>query len=64
MVICYFAGLRPGNAELFGLTWDDVDGGDLKATSQLLGHATPAQTVSTCQHVNTAMHKANISRPP
>jgi integrase len=25
LVVSYFTGLRPGNAELFGLKWDDVD---------------------------------------
>ena len=39
-------------------------GGDLKSTSEMLGHASPSQTVQTYQHVNQVMHRANIDRLP
>ncbi|WP_419659683.1 tyrosine-type recombinase/integrase [Desulfosarcina variabilis] len=154
LTISYFTGLRPGNAELFRLTWGDVDmvsgyinivsakkggirersiplhpsfkktlekwhksdngrghlvhygkkrkpistikttwastkkkagitrrlrpydfrhafatailssGGDLKATSEMLGHTRPDTTLKVYQHTNSAMHKANIDRLP
>lgn len=39
-------------------------GGDLKATSELLGHASPVQTIKTYQHVSKTLHEQNIAKLP
>jgi integrase len=39
-------------------------GGDLKATSELLGHVNPTITVRTYQHVHKSLHQENIARLP
>ncbi len=39
-------------------------GGDLKSTSEMLGHSRPDTTVRVYQHTNPAMHRAAVSHLP
>jgi len=39
-------------------------GGDLKSTSELLGHTRPDTTVRVYQHTNLAMHRSAVNRLP
>ena len=56
--------LRPYDCRHFFATMMLAAGGDLKSTSEMLGHSRPDTTVRVYQHTDALMHRANIDRLP